>query len=135
DTIITFIMTKQPHSHSRDAARASSPPQALQAASDAGMADLIARARWLDELDQVLRRCLPATLANQCRLANVDRDKLVFLVNAPVWKTKLRLEADALLRAATAAGLTVRSLVVKVTAAPPIPPGTTTGMPLSNAVR
>jgi hypothetical protein len=133
--MMTFIMTKQPHSHGRGAARTPSPPLALQAASEAGMAELIARARWLDELDQNLRRCLPAALATQCRLANVDRDELVFLVNAPVWKAKLRLEADALLRAANAAGLNVRSLVVKVAAAPPISPGTTAGMPLSNAVR
>jgi len=99
------------------------------------MAALIARARWLDELDQNLRRCLPAALAAQCRLANVDRDVLVFLANAPVWKAKLRLEADALLRAADAAGLSVRSLVVKVAAALPVPPSTTAAPPLSNAVR
>ena len=128
-------MTKQPHSHSRDAAKTPSPPLALQAASEAGLADLIARARWLDELDQVLRRCLPATLADQCRLANVDRDNLVFLVNAPIWKAKLRLEADALLRAAATAGLPVRTLVVKVAAAIPISPGVATGAPLSQAVR
>jgi len=99
------------------------------------MAELIARARWLDELDQNLRRCLPAALAAQCRLANVDRDELVFLVNAPVWKAKLRLEADALLRAADAAGLQVRTLVIKVAAALPISPGVTAALPLSQAVR
>jgi hypothetical protein len=133
--MMTFIMAKQPHSHVRDAAKAPSPPQALQAASEAGMAQLIARARWLDELDQNLRRCLPAALADQCRLANVDRENLVFLVNTPVWKAKLRLEADALLRAADAAGLTVRTLVIKVAAALPISPGVTAALPLSQAVR
>jgi hypothetical protein len=133
--MMTFIMAKQPHSQVRGAAKAPSPPQALQAASDAGMAGLIARARWLDELDQNLRRCLPAALADQCRLANVDRENLVFLVNAPVWKAKLRLEADALLRAADAAGLQVRTLVIKVAAALPISPGVTAALPLSQAVR
>jgi hypothetical protein len=134
--MMTFIMTKHPQSRGRDAVtRDPSPPLALEAASEAGMAALIARARWLDELDQNLRRCLPAALAAQCRLANVDRDVLVFLANAPVWKAKLRLEADALLRAADAAGLSVRSLVVKVAAAPPVPPGTSAAPPLSNAVR
>jgi hypothetical protein len=59
------------------------------------MAELIARARWLDELIRTCAGCLPAALAGQCRLANVDRENLVFLVNAPVWKAKLRLEADA----------------------------------------
>ena len=133
--MMTFIMAKQPHSQVRGAARAPSPPQALQAASEAGMAELIARARWLDELDQNLRRCLPAALADHCRLANVDRENLVFLVNAPVWKAKLRLEADALLRAADAAGLQVRTLVIKVAAALPISPGVTAALPLSQAVR
>jgi len=99
------------------------------------MAELIARARWLDELDQNLRRCLPAALADHCRLANVDRENLVFLVNAPVWKAKLRLEADTLLRAATAAGLPVRTLVVKVAAALPVSPGVTAALPLSLAAR
>lgn len=99
------------------------------------MAELIARARWLDELDQNLRRCLPAALASQCRLANVDRENLIFLVNAPIWKAKLRLEADTLLRAAIAAGLQVRTLVVKVAAALPVSSGVTAAPPLSLAVR
>jgi hypothetical protein len=127
-------MSKHPHYPGRDAAEARTPPQPLQAAEKAGLADLIARARWLDELDRNLRRCLPAALAEQCRLANVDRDKLVYLVNAPVWKAKLRLEADALLRAAGAAGLTVRTLVVKVAVALPDSPSVA-ALPLSQAVR
>jgi len=68
-------------------------------------------------------------------LANVDREKLVFLVNSPVWKNKLRLHGDALLDAAAAAGLTVRLLVVKVVPATPTPSGTAAGKPLSEAVR
>ena len=47
--------------------------------------------------------------------ANVDKDKLVFLVNAPIWKNKLRLSESVVLDAAAAAGLSVRTLVVKVT--------------------
>jgi hypothetical protein len=96
---------------------------------------LLERAQWLGRLDQSLRQSLPATLAGQCRLANVDHDKLVFLVNAPVWKDKLRLHADALLGAAAAAGLTVRALVVKVAPPSPTPLGDKTGKPLSQAVR
>lgn len=78
-------------------------------------------------------------MAGFCRLANVDRDKLVYLVSAPVWKNKLRLMADVLLDAAAAAGHPARALVVKVVpdlathGETPMAPGT--GKPLSQAVR
>jgi hypothetical protein len=88
----------------------------------------------LDELDGILRENLPAALADQCRLANVDPDKLVFLVSAPVWKSKLRLSADVLLDAAAAAGHPARALVVKV-----VPPAASAagaiGKPLSQTAR
>lgn len=59
----------------------------------------------------------------------------MFLVNAPAWKSKLRLSADVLLDAAAAAGLTASTLVVKVAPATPLSPGDTAGKPLSEAVR
>ena len=77
---------------------------------------------------------LPAALAGQCRLANADQDKLVFLVSAPVWKSKLRLMADVLLDAAAAAGHPARTLVVKVAPPAPITPDAI-GKPLTQAVR
>ncbi|HEX5694581.1 MAG TPA: DciA family protein [Arenimonas sp.] len=112
------------------------PPRAHEALSGTGLASLVERAHWLGELDPVLRQSLPATLASQCKLANVDDKYLVFLVSAPVWKAKLRLHADALLDAAAAAGLKARTLVVKV--APPepaIPADAVQARPLSEAVR
>ncbi|HMB56343.1 MAG TPA: DciA family protein [Arenimonas sp.] len=132
--MITFIMAKLTHSQDRGTAGSGSPPQALQAAS-AGLGSLIERAQWLDRLDQLLRQSLPAALAGHCRLANVDQDKLVFLVNAPVWKNKLRLSTDALLDAAAAAGLPARTLVVKVVPLTPGFPEPSSGKPLSQAVR
>jgi hypothetical protein len=96
---------------------------------------LIERAQWLDRLDGDLRQNLPAAVAEHCRLANVDRDKLVFQVSAPVWKSRLRLHGDALLGAAAAAGLSVRALVVKVVAPAPMSPGDVAAKPLSQAVR
>jgi hypothetical protein len=95
---------------------------------------MLRRARELDRLDLLLRQNLPAPMAANCRLANVDLDKLVFLVNAPVWKSKLRLMADSLLEAAAAAGHPARALVVKVV---PMPTGSpeSIGKPLSEAVR
>ena len=127
-------MSKLTHSQDRGAAGTGVPPQALQAAT-AGLGSLIERARWLDRLDHLLRQSLPVALAGQCRLANVDKDKLVFLVNAPIWKNKLRLSEDVLLNAAAAAGLPVRALVVKVAPAMAGAPGPSTGKPLSQAVR
>jgi hypothetical protein len=133
--MITFIMSKRTHSQDRGPARSSSPPRALEAASAAGLGPLIQRAQSLGRLDQLLRQSLPATLAQQCRLANVEPDRLVFLVNAPVWKNKLRLMADTLLDAAAAAGYPARALVVKVVPTISISPETSVGKPLSEAVR
>lgn len=39
------------------------------------------RAIWLDRLDHQLRSHLPETLANQCRLANVNGKNLFFWSN------------------------------------------------------
>jgi hypothetical protein len=135
--MMTFIMSKPPKPFIRGAARpATLPPRALEALSGTGLASVVERARWLGELDPVLRQSLPATLADQCRLANVDDKNVVFLVSAPVWKAKLRLHADALLGAAAAAGLKARTLVVKVVPPEPaIPAGTGTPKPLSEEVR
>ena len=133
-----FIMSKRAHSQDRGATGTGSPPQALQAAATAGLGPLIQRAQALGRLDQVLRQTLPPAMANHCRMANVDKDKLVFLVSAPVWKIKLRLMADALLDAAAAAGHPARALVVKVVpdlAAPSPAPDNDRGKPLSQAVR
>jgi hypothetical protein len=131
--MMTFIMVRRTHSQVPGAAGPGSPPHALQAA-EAGLGPMIRRARELDRLDRLLRQSLPAAVADNCRLANVERDRLVFLVNAPVWKSKLRMLADVLLDAAAAAGHPARALVVKV-----VPPSSnspeTIGKPLSEAVR
>ncbi|KFN51276.1 hypothetical protein P873_03145 [Arenimonas composti TR7-09 = DSM 18010] len=120
----------------RSAASARPPRQPLEALAGSGLANLVDRVRWLDALDRVLRQSLPATLAGQCRLANVDENSMVFLVSAPVWKASLRLHADVLRDAAAAAGIPARTLVVKV--APPepvVPTGPDRSKPLSEAVR
>jgi hypothetical protein len=112
------------------------PPRALEALEGSGLAGVVARVRWLDALDPVLRQSLPPTLAGHCKLANVDDKYVVFLVSAPVWKAKLRLHADAVLAAAAAAGLKARTLLVKVSAPDPeIPTGYGPARPLSEAVR
>lgn len=55
-------------------------------------------------------------LHNHCRLGNLDAGKLVYLVDAPIWTTKLRQHADVLLDAATKAGLQARALTIRVVA-------------------
>ena len=129
-------MDEPPKPFVRGAAPSPLPPQALEALAGTGLGSLVERARWLDALDPLLRQSLPATLADQCRLANVDDKNVVFLVSAPVWKARLRLHADALLGAAAAAGLKARTLVVKVASPEPaIPAGPGSSKPLSEAVR
>lgn len=93
------------------------------------------RALWLDAVDLKLRDCLPVTLAAHARLANVDRGRLVYLVDGPVWHNRLRLMADQLCDSARALGLDVSGLVVK-TARSPLPglgPQTNTGSKTADA--
>lgn len=98
------------------------PPAGPRAALDALFAgsagDPLRRAMWLDAVDQMLRPCLPPSLAAHARLANVRGDKLVYLVDAPVWHAKLRLAAPELLDAARSIGLDVAVLQVKTTLQP-----------------
>ena len=97
-------------------------PGAPQAALDALLAepagDPIRRALWLDGLDHQLRPLLPPTLAAHARLANFENGRLVFLVDAPVWRAKLRLAAPELLDRARSFGLAATELVVKTTPSP-----------------
>src|SRR5690606_22366196 len=102
--MMTFIMSEPSKPHG-GAAPSPLPRQALEALSGTGLAGLVERARWLAALDPMLRRSLPATLAGQCRLANVDENKLVFLVSSQIGRAKLRLHADTHRGAAAAAWL------------------------------
>ncbi|NYZ62838.1 DUF721 domain-containing protein [Luteimonas deserti] len=89
------------------------PTAALEAALGGASADPIRRAMWLDALDRRLVPLLPQALAPHARLANVDRNRLVFLVDSPIWHARLRLSADVLLDAARSIGLDVSDIVVR----------------------
>ncbi|MDQ3618459.1 MAG: DUF721 domain-containing protein [Pseudomonadota bacterium] len=91
----------------------SSPLPALDALLAEPAGDPIRRAVWLDGLDRRLRPCLPPSLAAHARLANFNKGKLVFLVDAPVWRAKLRLAAPELLDVARSIGLAAVELVIK----------------------
>lgn len=112
-----------------------------QAPLDALLADAafdpLRRALWLDALDQRLRPALPPSLAAHARLANLDGGRLVYIVDAPVWRAKLRLATIEVLDAARSLGLGVTELVVKVTTLPIHPPERAgpKAMPMSAAAR
>jgi len=82
------------------------------------LARVIERARWIDALDQRLRPHLPSALAGHTRLANVGGARLVYLVDSPVWHTRLRLAAEDVLAAARALGITVSVLSIRIAAQP-----------------
>ena len=94
------------------------PRGALDALLSGNSAESLRRALWLDALDQRLRPHLSPSLAAHTRLANVNGDQLVFLVDSPVWHARLRLAAPELLEAARRVGLSVTDVVVKTTSRP-----------------
>ena len=100
------------------------PRAALDALLAGSAGGTLRRALWLDAVDQLLRPYLPPGLAAHARLANVRKDRLVFVVDSPIWHAKLRLAAPMLIDAARSVGLEVNDLGVKTTAAPlrPLPP-------------
>lgn len=102
--------------------RPTTPPTALEALLDGAAGNPVRRALWLDALDQRLRTCLSPSLAAHARLANVDGDRLVFVVDAPAWHAPLRLSGPVLLDAARSLGLEVTSLAIR-TGQPVAPPG------------
>ena len=97
--------------------------------------DPVRRALRLDALEQQLRPCLPPALAPHCRLANVSNGKLVFLVDSPVWRAKLRLAAPEILNLAQSLGLAVTEVTAKVSTLPaqPIPSATPKVLPATAA--
>ncbi|MFT3763112.1 MAG: DUF721 domain-containing protein [Pseudoxanthomonas sp.] len=117
--------------------RPSTPIPALQAAMSESCADPVRRAIWLDALEQQLRPCLPPELAPHCRLANVANDKLVFLVDSPIWRAKLRLAAPELVNLARSIGLAVSEATAKIGTLPafPGPASVRKALPMSAAAR
>lgn len=98
------------------------PPSALDALLAEPAGDPVRRALWLDGLDRRLRPLLPPSLAAHARLANYEHGRLVLLVEAPVWRARLRLAAPDILDAARSVGLAATELVVKTRLGPAAPP-------------
>jgi len=108
---------------------------ALSAALSSDPGHLVERAMQLHALDRQLRQSLPEPLASHVTLGNLRDDRLVFLVDAPVWKARLRLYADILVDAARAAGIRASGITVKVATMQPVPPDAAPLLPLSPAAR
>lgn len=101
-------------SRPRSRTKATGPARApLEALLDGPGFDPVRRALWLDDLDGRLRPCLPQALAAHARLANFDRGRLVFVVDAPVWQAKLRLAVPELLHAARSLGLAADDVLIR----------------------
>lgn len=105
-----------------DGKRANSPRPAQDLLLDGASGDPIRRALWLDTINQRLRPLLPPALAAHVRLGNINRHRLVFLADAPIWHAKLRLAAPVLLEAAQNMGLKVTELGIKTRSDHPVPP-------------
>lgn len=98
-----------------DAERSCVPTPALDALLSGPSGDPVRRALWLDALDRRLQPLLPQGVAAHARLANVDGQRLVYLVDSPVWHARLRMAAPGLVDAARSIGLEVTDLVVRTT--------------------
>ncbi len=96
----------------------STPTQALDALLAGSAADPIRRALWLDELDRRLQALLPPGVSAHARLANVDGKRLVYLVDSPVWNTRLRMASAGLVDAARSVGLDVTDVAIRTTSRP-----------------
>jgi len=103
-------MSNKPKSSTRS-------PSTFQPALEAAMAekagDPLRRALWLDALDRQLRPHLPPHLASRCRLANVNGEQLVFLVESPIWHARLRLAENQILDVARSIGLKATRVTIK----------------------
>lgn len=117
--------------------RAGTAQPALQAALTDAATDPVRRAMWLDALEQQLRPCLPPALAPHCRLANVAGKRLVFIVDSPVWRARLRLSAPELINVAQSIGLAVTEVTAKTSLTPlhPVDAAQAVAKPVSEASR
>lgn len=96
---------------------ASKPQPALEVLMADKAGHPLRRALWLDALDRQLRPHLPPSLAGHCRLANVNGEQLVFLVDSPVWHARLRLAEHGILDVARSVGLKATKVTIKTATA------------------
>ena len=87
----------------------------LNPSKDGDLANIVRRARDMDELASALVGALPADEGASILAANVREDgELVVLCRSPAWASRLRFAADTLLAAARAHGAEASSCTVRV---------------------
>lgn len=92
----------------------------LSSCSNGDLGNIVRRARELGELTTLLSRGLPEEFAGAIVAANVRADgELVVIAASSAWASRLRYEADALLEAARAAGVSATACRVRVAQSPP----------------
>ena len=101
------------------------PPLRELAAGNGRIGNLLTSGRRLLRLEGRLRESLPAELAQGWKLARLDAEALVLVVESPAWATRLRYSQALLKRAAQGLIDTPpRAVKIKVsyTTRPPEPP-------------
>lgn len=78
------------------------------------MADLAARARELDLLSRRLVPLLPVPLREHVQYAALRNDRVLLLVESPIWATRVRMDQRRILDAAHELGLAATSVTTKV---------------------
>lgn len=87
----------------------------LNSSADAGLGDIVARARRMGELTTAIRAALPAELGESIRSASVREDgTLVVFTASSAWAARLRFEAESLVAAAVEAGVAATGCAVRV---------------------
>jgi len=97
------------------------PVAALDVAADKTLLGVLQRAEALRALDRALQACLPQPLSQHAQLGNVRDGILIFIVDAPIWKAKLRLLQAELVDTAISAGFPAKGVSVKVSPKLPEP--------------
>jgi hypothetical protein len=59
---------------------------------------LIAKAKYLEKLNNFFSKILDSTLATHCFIAKFENDELTLVVDSPTWATKLRYAIPDLLK-------------------------------------
>ncbi|HEB59520.1 MAG TPA: DUF721 domain-containing protein [Gammaproteobacteria bacterium] len=86
------------------------------------VADLITRARHFQRLARQVLPLLGDELASHCRVASLERQVLVLIVDSPGWASRIRFQGPQIQRDLAATGLPVQSIEVRVSPpeAPPV---------------
>jgi len=88
----------------------------LNPSNNGDLSDIVRRARELGELTDTLAGALPDEFAGAIIAANVrENGELIVIAASSAWASRLRYEAEGLLRSANAAGASASSCRIRVT--------------------